>query len=181
MHPLFIIIGPSGSGKTSVVSSALSVVPLKRAIIATTGAPRAGETPDDYIFLPPEEFTRIPLVETATYAGNMYGIPRKEIDSSDICILSPSGVGPVVTYCRSTGRDCYVIGITAGESDRFQRMIRRGDNPYKALDRVRGDLNEFLTFPLLCDVVFRNENFSVTVNRLVSYIGIKSGHLDWVC
>ena len=82
---LFVISGPAGSGKGTVVNALLSNHPeLKLSISATTRNPRPGEINGvHYYYISKEEFEgrieRGEMLEYATYSGNYYGTPQKEV------------------------------------------------------------------------------------------------------
>lgn len=82
---LFVISGPAGSGKGTVVNALLNNHPeLKLSISATTRSPRPGEAHGvHYYYISKEEFeSRIEkgeMLEYATYSGNYYGTPKKEV------------------------------------------------------------------------------------------------------
>ncbi len=82
---LFVISGPAGSGKGTVVNALLNNHPeLKLSISATTRQPRPGEVHGvHYYYISKEEFEeRIEkgeMLEYATYSGNYYGTPEKEV------------------------------------------------------------------------------------------------------
>ena len=73
LGPLIVMSGPSGVGKTTLVDRLLeySRLPLRRAITATTRAPRPGELPDiHYHFWTKDQFRK------AIEAGQMSSGPR---------------------------------------------------------------------------------------------------------
>ena len=82
---LFVISGPAGSGKGTVVNALLKNHPeLKLSISATTRNPRPGEINGvHYYYISKEEFEgrieRGEMLEYATYSGNYYGTPQKEV------------------------------------------------------------------------------------------------------
>lgn len=82
---LFVISGPAGSGKGTVVNELLNNHPeLKLSISATTRQPRPGEEHGvHYYFISREEFEKRiengEMLEYATYSGNYYGTPQKEV------------------------------------------------------------------------------------------------------
>jgi len=86
--PLIVLSGPSGVGKTTVVSELLrrTHLPLRRAVTATTRAPRLGEVPEvDYHFWSKEAFQEAidagQMLEYALVFGrDYYGTPRTEVD-----------------------------------------------------------------------------------------------------
>ena len=87
LGPLIVVAGPSGVGKTTVVSEVLrrDRVPVRRAITATSRAPRPGEVPgSDYHFWTVEEFRDAirqgRMLEYAIVHGSdHYGTPNSEV------------------------------------------------------------------------------------------------------
>lgn len=85
---LFIVSGPAGSGKGTVVNELIAKHPsLTLSISATTRQPRPGEVDGvHYHFISKEEFEqRIndgKMLEYATYSGNYYGTPQKEVEEA---------------------------------------------------------------------------------------------------
>lgn len=85
---LFILSGPSGVGKGTLKQRLLEEFKDNTAfsVSATTRGPRPGEIDGkDYFFISKEEFHRIiedkGFLEYAEYAGNLYGTPRKWVNS----------------------------------------------------------------------------------------------------
>jgi guanylate kinase len=83
---LLVLSSPSGGGKTTIAKSLLQARDdLGYSVSATTRPRREGEREGaDYYFLSREEFMRRveagEFLEWATYAGNLYGTLRSEID-----------------------------------------------------------------------------------------------------
>ncbi|MGH7527960.1 MAG: guanylate kinase [Gemmatimonadales bacterium] len=87
MKPFLLVLSaPSGGGKTSIAKNLLQARDdLGYSVSATTRPIRTGERDGvDYYFLSREEFTRREeageFLEWATYAGELYGTLRSEID-----------------------------------------------------------------------------------------------------
>ena len=87
MKPFLLVLSsPSGGGKTTIAKSLLQARDdLGYSVSATTRPRREGEREGaDYYFLSREEFMRRveagEFLEWATYAGNLYGTLRSEID-----------------------------------------------------------------------------------------------------
>jgi guanylate kinase len=84
---LLVLSSPSGGGKTSIAKHLLTARDdLAYSVSATTRARREGERDGkDYHFISRDEFQRRveagEFLEWATYAGNLYGTLRREIDA----------------------------------------------------------------------------------------------------
>lgn len=85
---LFIISGPAGSGKGTVVNELIATHPeITLSISATTRNPRPNEKNGvHYHFISKEEFEKRiengKMLEYATYSGNYYGTPEKEVQEA---------------------------------------------------------------------------------------------------
>lgn len=84
---LIVLSGPAGAGKTTVAERLCRELGLRRAVTATTRAPRPGEVDGrDYFFLTEEEFerrlTRGEFLEHARVHGSLYGTPRASVEEA---------------------------------------------------------------------------------------------------
>lgn len=83
---LFILSGPSGVGKDAVLNRLKdSILPLAYVVTATTRPPRKNERNNiEYTFISEREFRELietgGLLEWANVYGNMYGVPRRQVE-----------------------------------------------------------------------------------------------------
>ncbi len=81
-----MLSGPSGVGKSTVLVRLRSQLPdLHYSISATTRTPRAGERDGEhYYFVTRDRFQEMTaegqMLESAHFAGNLYGTPRAEVE-----------------------------------------------------------------------------------------------------
>lgn len=88
-RPLLIVIsGPSGVGKDAILNGMRVLQqPLHFAVTATTRPQRPGETDGtDYHFVTADRFREMisggELVEWANVYGNLYGVPKRQVDQA---------------------------------------------------------------------------------------------------
>jgi guanylate kinase len=85
---LFVMSSPSGAGKTTLSRRLLEADPLiSMSVSVTTRTPRPGEIDGkDYHFISKEQFeamiSRRELLEWANVFGNLYGTPRKPVETA---------------------------------------------------------------------------------------------------
>jgi guanylate kinase len=85
---LTVVSGPSGVGKSSVVSELRRIYPeVYFSVSVTTRAARPGEVDGaHYRFIDRETFQKLAdggeLLESAEYAGNWYGTPRRPVEEA---------------------------------------------------------------------------------------------------
>jgi guanylate kinase len=147
MGPLIIISGPAGSGKTTVVEHLLETtrLPLRRAITATTRAPRGSEVDGrDYHFWSKERFERErdagQLLEYAVvHGGDFYGTPRDEVDpyrrrgEGVVLVIDVQGAQQV----RRLHPEAYSLFMRV-PGDRYEERLQiRGDNAGAIERRMR--------------------------------------------
>jgi guanylate kinase len=143
--PLVVVSGPSGVGKTTVVDELLQrgLLPLRRAVTATTRPPRAGEIPEiSYHYWTIAEFEQAihdgRLLEWAEVFGtDFYGTPRSEVEPHRV-----AGVGVIMVIdvqgaarVRELSADALSVFIQPPSFEELEaRLRKRGD---MSEDRIR--------------------------------------------
>lgn len=79
---LVLLIGPSGAGK-STIETELVKHGIERLKSHTTREKRPAEPEDAYYFVSEEDFKSTPMLESAEYAGNLYGLSVEEVRKTD--------------------------------------------------------------------------------------------------
>jgi guanylate kinase len=136
---LIVLSGPSGVGKTTLVEALLrrTSLPLRRAVTATTRAPRPGEVPEvSYHFWTHDQFqeaiTRNEMLEWAEVHGkDFYGTPMSEVDpyreqgTGVILVIDVQGAGQV--RARYPGDHLSVFVYPPTFDDLERRLRGRGE------------------------------------------------------
>jgi len=134
---LVVVSGPSGVGKTTLIERLLASDALaRRAITATTRAPRSGEADGaDYFFVSKERFEAMKpgeLVEWAEVHGENYGVPRGYLDEQraagfDVVLNIDIQGGDRVKHVFP---DAVMVFILPPSFDALEARLRgRGDVP----------------------------------------------------
>ena len=179
--PLVVLSGPSGVGKTTLVDGLIGrkVLPLRRAITATTRAPRPGETPEiSYHYWSHAQFReaidRGEMLEWAEVHGvDFYGTPRSEVDPyratgfGVILVIDVQGAGQV--RLRYPGDHLSVFVMPPG-FDELRRRLEGRDEPEgsiaRRLETARGELARADEF----DKVLENADLGAATDALEQLI-----------
>ena len=148
-NTIVTLTGPSLSGKSTLqkeLSERLGLTPI---VSHTTRSPRVGETDGlDYHYVSEQEFSEIPMAETAMYAGYRYGISKKEIEKSlpAVVTIETSGLEQLIKLSKKE-RKFSVMGYFIGlnQSTMIERWIERAikdgpENYENNLSRLRHNL-----------------------------------------
>jgi guanylate kinase len=184
--PLVVVSGPSGVGKTTVVDRLLARtrLPLRRAVTATTRAPRAGEVPEvSYHFWSRDEFRAAidagRMLEWAEVFGtDLYGTPRSEVDpyraagTGVVLVIDVQGAARVRELCP----DALSVFITPPSFAELEARLRsRNDMPEdrvrRRLDTARSEVAQQDKF----DEIIINRDLDAAVGGLEALIGRRFG------
>ena len=142
---MIILIGPSASGKTEIAKKLISTFDYKKFVTTTTRNKRVGETDGiDYYFISVDEFkenlANNKFIETTIYNNNYYGSYKSEMGDNKVLIVEPNGLKAFQSL-----NDPHIISffIDSSEDDRYERMIKRGDEINDIKRRLHNDRKLF--------------------------------------
>ena len=197
MTPRIVVLAsPSGGGKTTIAKAILERYPKQfgYAVSATTRKPRAGERRGEaYYFLTREEFAdwrkQGRFVETAEYAGELYGTLRSEVEkvlqSGRHVLLDIEVDG--AQQVRTAYPNAITIFILPSEPRvLIERLLKRqSESPSevrKRLDRAMYELRATTTF----DRIVRNDILDDAVKAVIGIVDEgggqrrEKGELQWL-
>jgi guanylate kinase len=175
--PLLVLSGPSGVGKTTVVQHwlAKTALPVRRAITATTRAPRTGEKDAvDYHFWTLDYFQNAlncgEMLEHAVVHGqDYYGTPRAEVDpiraggTGVILVIDVQGAAQVRAKYP---QDCTTIFLTCRWEQLEARLRSRGTEDPARVQRRLASAQAELARSGEFDTILVNDDLETTVRGL---------------
>jgi len=178
---LFIISGPSGSGKSSLVSDIIKESDnFVRSVSVTTRPRREDEVyGSHYHFISEEEFDdllkRDMLLEWASYAGYLYGTPKKFVTDNlkkgknVILVIDVKGAMQVVDKIK----DVYLIFITTSSFNELKdRIIKRGAENNKEIEERLGIARSEIKYEKYYDCIIVNNNYNEALNNLKKVLNV---------
>lgn len=180
MARLIVISGASGVGKTSLAQRLLEHPAFRRAVTATTRAPRGQEQDQvDYHFLSRERFEAEieagRFLEHAHVYGRLYGTPRENVEkilqSGQHCVLLLDVQG--VESLRADDVEALYVFVTAPSMAELERRLRmRADDTQDALEaRIRAAEQE-MNKQVLFDRVLVNDEVERAARELAGWVDI---------
>lgn len=163
---IFIFLGPSGSGKTTLGYYVRDELYIPELVSATTRPARTGEINGvSYHFVTEEQFYKLDLIEDVVYSGNHYGTFTKEVDeklSHHGKVYAIMNIDGVNAMRKKYGDMVKVIYCKCHPETLYQRMLERGDDKYKAKERIdylyeTGEL----TFDKYADLIVQTDKFGI--------------------
>jgi guanylate kinase len=180
--PLFIVIsGPSGVGKDAVLDAMKRMrYPLYFAVTATTRPQRQGETDGvDYHFVSNAEFKRMiekgELLEWANVYGNLYGVPRHQVQQAlaeGLDVVVKVDVQGAATIKNIFPEAVFIFVAPPSMSDLEERLRQRKTESGVDLElRMKAAHEEMGSLPLFNYVVVNHENqVDLTVSQIESIV-----------
>jgi len=143
---MIILVGASASGKTELAKILYLKFGYKKCITTTTRAPRHNEIDGrDYHFITQKQFHDLieedAFVEVTHYNQQSYGLQRKDVLDQGIVIVDPQGANTLVEKLNHLA---YVVFVSSNENIRQSRMLSRGDDIDKIVQRLTIDREVFL-------------------------------------
>lgn len=170
-----ILSGPSGAGKDTLIDMWAESNPrIKRAITATTRAPRAGEiNGTSYHFYTMEEMeekiANNEFLEHMNVFGNIYGTPRSSVDevvaAGDIAIIRIDVQGAIELIPKMP--DAISVFILPPSLEELQKRIkgRNTDTPEKIEERMDTAIAE-----IMCSYFYDHQIVNDDINVALSEI-----------
>jgi len=181
---LFIVSGPSGSGKSSLINDIVNESDdFVRSVSVTTRPKREDETSGrQYHFISKDEFEELiekdMLLEWTSYAGYLYGTPKKFVTErlskgkNVILVIEVQGAMKVIKKIKDT----YLIFITTSSFKELEERIkkRRADSleeTNKRLEIAKSELNHKKYY----DCIIVNDNYNEALFNLKKVLNYQKG------
>jgi guanylate kinase len=182
---LTVLAGPSGVGKGTVVKELRAQHPeVWLSVSATTRKPRPGELHGThYWFVSDDEFDGLvnegDLLEYAEFARHKYGTPRQAVTdhlaAGDPVLLEIDLQG--ARQVRNVMPEALFVLLKPPSLDELRRRLEgRGTEDESSLARRLGIAEAELAEADFFDEDIVNDDLSRAVGRLVSLMGLGSGH-----
>ena len=170
MKNIYLIIAPSGTGKTTLVEKLEHAHGMK-AVCSYTTRPARSADEKGHIFVTDEEFKDLcPMAAYTKFNGYHYGANEKQIAEADLFVLDPEGVRFMRKYYHGP-KGVVVIGLTASEHERRERMRKRGDSPEQIRRRLLHDRKAFAPEKrLMYDIQLNADGIEETAKAVYEYI-----------
>ncbi len=180
--PLFIVIsGPSGVGKDAVLDAMRRMrYPLNFAVTATTRPQRQGETDGvDYHFVSKSEFDRMiekrELLEWANVYGNLYGVPKRQVQESlaeGLDVVVKVDVQGAATIKNILPEAVFIFVAPPSMNDLEKRLKQRKTESGVDLElRMKAAQEEMGSLPLFDYVVVNHEGqVELAVSQIESIV-----------
>lgn len=179
--PLIVISGPAGVGKTTLAEAVIARAPgrLRRAVTATTRAPRPGEVPDvSYHFWAHDRFRdAIAAGEMLEYAEvhgrDFYGTPRAEVEPHRrrgvgvVLVIDVQGAGQVRAAYPN---DNLSIFIAPPNFDDLRRRLEGRDEPEESIRRRLRTAEQELARRDEYDRVLVNDDLAAATDALEAIV-----------
>ena len=138
---MIILTGPSASGKTEIAKMLISLFNYQKFVTTTTRQKRVGEIDGkDYYFINKEDFLNKikedAFIEYTIYNNNYYGSFKKEKADNKILIVEPNGLK---AFQKLNDPHMISFFIDSDEKERYQRMLKRGDEISDINRRINND------------------------------------------
>ncbi len=138
---MIILTGPSASGKTDIAKMLISLFNYQKFVTTTTRQKRVGEIDGkDYYFINKEDFLNKikedAFIEYTIYNNNYYGSFKKEKADNKILIVEPNGLK---AFQKLNDPHMISFFIDSDEKERYQRMLKRGDEISDINRRINND------------------------------------------
>ena len=168
-NPLLIILsGPSGVGKDAVLNGIKRRgSPLHYTVTATTRPRRPGEKDGvDYHFISKAEFKKMieknELVEWANVYGNLYGVPKRELQQALVRgqdVIVKVDVQGATTIKRIVPQAVFIFLAPPSMEDLKERLKQRKTESKIDLDlRIKAAQEEMNSLPMFDYVVVNQRN-----------------------
>jgi guanylate kinase len=174
-----VLSGPAGVGKSSVVAALRERAPdVWVSVSATTRAKRPGEVDgESYFFVSVPEFEamaqRGELLERASYAGNLYGTPRRPVEerlAAGVPVLLEIEIQGA-RQVRAIDPHALLVFLAPPSWDELERRLRgRGTEDEAVIERRLAQAAVELAAEGEFDVVITNTSVADAADHLAALI-----------